>query len=85
MKLVIEPILICTEIEYKAEIEPTIKQLDEMDLCPYRNENRNTTWNCDTFEDCSCCPFGKANMKIQEALKILKNIEIKNFLEPLDK
>ena len=80
MKLVIAPVLICTGTEYKTEIEPLIKTLDEMDLCPHRNEKRNTTWNCDTFEDCSCCPFSKANQKIRDAMEILKNIEIKNFL-----
>lgn len=78
MKLVIAPILTCTEAEYEAEIKPLIKQLDEMDLCPCRNENRDTYWDCDAFEYCSGCPFGKANMKILEALQILKNIEVKN-------
>ena len=79
MKLVTAPILICTGTEYKTEIEPVIKQLYEMDLCPLRNEKRDTTWDCNTFEDCDCCPFGKANKKIQEALQILKNIEVKNL------
>ena len=78
MKLVIAPVLTCTEAEYKAEIEPLIKHLDEMDLCPHRNENRDTSWDCNTFENCSLCPFYKANMKILEALQILKNIEVKN-------
>lgn len=57
MKLVIIPMLQCTGTEYKTEIEPIIKTLDDLDLCPQRNEKRNTTWNCDTFEDCLCCPF----------------------------
>ena len=78
MKLTIAPILTCTETEYKTEIKPIINDLDKMDLCPLRDESRNTTWNCDSLgDDCSCCPFQKANMKIQEALQILKNIEIK--------
>lgn len=76
MKLVIAPMLQCTHTEYETEIVPLIKQLDEMDLCPHRNEKRNTTWNCDTFEDCECCPFYKANQKIIEALQIIKRIEV---------
>lgn len=77
MKLVIAPMLQCTGTEYKTEIEPIIKTLDELDLCPHRNEKRSTTWNCDTFEDCFCCPFGKANAKVREALEIIKGIEVK--------
>lgn len=76
MKLLIAPILQCTATEYQTEIEPIIKKLDELDLCPFRNEMRNTTWNCDTFEDCICCPFGKANAKVREALQIIKGIEV---------
>lgn len=79
MKLVIKPVLICTGNEYKTTIEPAIAQLDELDLCPQRNENRRTTWNCDTFEDCSCCPFWKANQKIREATEILQNIKVENL------
>lgn len=77
MKLVVVPMLQCTGTEYKTEIEPIIKTLDELDLCPHRNEKCNTTWNCDTFEDCSCCPFSKANVKVREALEIIKGIEVK--------
>lgn len=76
MKLVIKPMLQCTATEYKTEIEPIIKMLDEIDLCPQRNEQRNTTWNCETFEDCSCCPFGKANNYIQDAKSVIKNIRV---------
>lgn len=77
MKLTIAPILQCTDIEYKTEIEPIIKTLDDLDLCPLRNEKRSTNLNCNTFEDCTCCPFGKANAKICEALEIIKGIEVK--------
>lgn len=76
MKLMVVPMLQCTGTEYKTEIAPIIKTLDELDLCPNRNEKRSTTWNCDTFEDCSCCPFGRANNKILEALQIIKGIEV---------
>ena len=76
MKLVIKPMLQCTGTEYKTEIEPLIKMLDEIDLCPHRNEKRNTTWNCETFEDCCCCPFGQANDRIQEAKLIIKGIGV---------
>ena len=34
MKLVVVPILQCTGTEYKTEIEPIIKTLDDLDLCP---------------------------------------------------
>lgn len=78
MKLVIAPVLVCTDIEYKTEIEPIIQILSEFDLCPRDNENRHTTWNCDVFEDCSCCPFHKANQKIREAREILQNIKKEN-------
>lgn len=77
MKLVVVPMLQCTGTEYKTEIEPIIKTLDDLDLCPHRNEKRNTTFNCDTFEECSCCPFGQANAKVREALDIIKGIEVK--------
>jgi hypothetical protein len=77
MKLVVVPMLQCTGTEYKAEIDPIIKTLDELDLCPYRNEKRDTPWNCDPFEDCSYCPFGQANAKVREALEIIKKIEVK--------
>lgn len=77
MKLIIAPILQCTHTEYQTEIEPIIKQLDELDLCPQRNEKRNTTWNCDVFETCECCPFYKANKKLMEARQILREIEVK--------
>lgn len=76
MKIVMTPMLQCTKVEYQSEIVPIIQQLDAIDLCPQRNEKRNTTWNCDTFEDCECCPFGKANQKIMEALQIIKRIEV---------
>lgn len=79
MKLVVVPMLQCTGTEYKTEIEPIIKTLYDLDLCPYRNEKRNTTWNCNTFEDCSCCPFDKANAKVREALDIIRGIEIKDL------
>ena len=78
MKLAIAPILVCTDTEYKTEIEPIIQFLDEIDLCPRDNENRRTTWNCNVFEDCSCCPFGKANRKVREAREILQNIKKEN-------
>ena len=78
MKLAIAPILVCTDTEYKTEIEPIIQFLGEIDLCPRDNENRRTTWNCDVFEDCSCCPFGKANRKVREAGEILQNIKKEN-------
>lgn len=74
MKLTIAPIIICTDTEYDTEIKPLVRMLGEMDLCPHRNEKRNTTWNCDTFENCDCCPFYKANAKIAEAQQILKTI-----------
>ena len=77
MKLVIAPILQCTATEYNTEIEPIIKTLDDLDLCPHRNEKRNTTWNCDAFEDCFSCPFAEANAKVREALEIIKGIEVK--------
>lgn len=76
MKLVMAPILQCTDTEYQSEIVPLIKQLDAIDLCPHRNEKRNTTWNCNTFDDCESCPFCKANRKIIEALQIIKGIEV---------
>lgn len=76
MKLVLVPTVQCTSVEYKTEIEPIIKTLDDLDLCPDRNEKRNTTWNCDAFEFCVSCPFGRANEKVREALKILKEIEV---------
>ena len=86
MKLKIVPMLVCTKNEYENEIKPILKMLDDIDLCPQRNEERNTTWNCDTFENCENCPFGKANMKIEEALQIIQDIEIKDFLaNPLTK
>ena len=77
MKLTIAPILQCTDTEYKTEIEPIIKTLDDLDLCPLRNEKRSTNMNCYTFKDCTCCPFGKANAKIAEALEIIRGIEVK--------
>lgn len=77
MKLKLVPMLQCTNAEYETEIEPIIKTLNELDLCPFRNEKRNTTWDCDTFDDCMSCPFSKANVKVQEALEILKGIEVK--------
>lgn len=76
MKLITKPVLVCTEAEYETEIEPSIERLLEVDLCPNINENRNTTWDCDAFESCSCCPFGKANAKIQEAIQILRDIKV---------
>ena len=81
MKLKMMPVLICTKTEYDNEIKPILKTLDDIDLCPHRNEERDTTWDCNTFEDCECCPFGKANIKIKEALQIIKDIEIKDFLK----
>lgn len=76
MKLIVKPMLQCTKTEYQTEIEPIIKMLDEIDLCPHRNEKRNTTWNCEMFEDCCCCPFGQANDHIQDAKRIIKNIGV---------
>ena len=77
MKLVIVPMLQCTSTEYKTEIEPIIKTLDDLDLCPHRNEKRDTSWNCDVFENCMRCPFGQANAKVREAREIIKRIEVK--------
>ncbi len=77
MKIEMKPVLTCTGIEYKTEIEPLIVMLGEIDLCPQRNEKRNTTWNCDNIgDDCSQCPFAKANQKVIEARQILKDIEV---------
>ena len=76
MKLVTKPVLECTSVEYKTEIEPVIKMLDDIDVCPCHNEPRNTTWNCDEFDDCCLCPFGQANDKVREAMLILKNIQV---------
>ena len=81
MKIKIIPTLTCTKNEYDNEIKPILKTLDDLDLCPYRNEERNTTWDCNTIEDCERCPFNKANIKIREALQIIKDIEIKDFSE----
>lgn len=77
MKITVVPMVQCTDTEYKTEIEPIIKTLDNLDLCPFRNEKRSVTWNCDAFDDCTCCPFGKANAKVREALEIIKRIEVK--------
>lgn len=79
MELKITPMLVCTETEYENEIKPIIKTLDDLDVCPQRNEKRNTTWNCDIFDYCDCCPFGKANIKIREALRIIQDIAVKDF------
>lgn len=70
------PILQCTTTEYQTEIEPIIKTLDELDLCPHRNEKRHTTWDCNSFKDCECCPFCIANRRIREAIQILEEIEV---------
>ena len=84
MKLKIVPMLVCTQNEYENEVKPILKTLNDIDLCPQRNEERDTTWDCDTFEDCECCPFSKANIKIREALQIIKSIEVKDFSKTLD-
>ena len=77
MKFVLVPTIQCTSVEYKTEIEPIIKTLDDLDLCPHRIEEDDTIWDCDVFDDCDCCPFGQANTKVREALKIIKRIEVK--------
>ena len=79
MKLKVMPVLACNETEYKEVIAPRLKMLDGMDLCPNCDETRKGSWNCDTFEDCCCCPFGKANNLIQDALRELKSIKIENI------
>jgi hypothetical protein len=71
------PMIKSTSTEYKTVIEPIIKTLDDLDLCPNRNEKYNTTWDCNTFDNCSDCPFSKANIKVREALEIIKRIEVK--------
>lgn len=80
MKIELKPILSCTATEYTTEIEPMINNLKEIDLCPYRNSKRNTTWDCDNLcvdGVCDNCPFCQANLKILEAIQILKTMEIK--------
>lgn len=77
MKLEYSPILTCTKSEYETEIEPIIKNLDALDLCPKVNNKRKALWDCESFETCDDCPFNKANQKIMEAIKFLKRIEIK--------
>ena len=76
MKFVLVPTIQCTSVEYKTEIEPIIKTLEDLNLCPGSNPKRDTDWNCDAFEFCANCPFGKANEKVREALKIFKEIEV---------
>jgi hypothetical protein len=76
MKFVLVPTIQCTSVEYKAEIEPIIKTLEDLNFCPESNAKRSTTWNCDAFEFCANCPFSKANEKVREALKILKEIGV---------
>ena len=78
MKLIMTPMLKCTDTEYKTEIEPIIKMLHDIDLCPHRDEKRHTTWDCNTFDNCEDCPFSKANIKVREALEIIKRIEVKH-------
>ena len=80
MKLKVMPVLVCNATEYEEVVESRMTMLDEMDLCPARDETRKgSCWSCDTFEDCSCCPFGKANNLIQDALRELKSIKIENI------
>ena len=76
MKFVLVPTLQCTSVEYETEIKPIIKTLEDLDFCPQTNEKRETVWNCDAFEFCVSCPFNKANEKVREALKILKEIGV---------
>ena len=79
MKLKVMPVLACNETEYEEVVKSRMKMLDEMDLCPARDETREASWNCDTFEDCCCCPFGKANNSIQDALRALKSIHVEKI------
>ena len=73
------PVLACNETEYEEVIKSKMKMLDEMDLCPARDETRKGSWNCDTFEHCDCCPFCKANNLIQNALQELKSIRVEKI------
>lgn len=79
MKLKVMPVLACNATEYEEVVKSRMIILDEMDLCPARDETRKGSWNCDTFEDCSCCPFGKANGFIQDALRELKSIHVEKI------
>lgn len=76
MKLEMKPILSCTSVEYSTEIEPLIKELSKIQICP-NHRDCSTTWNCDAIEDCDTCPFGRAENKLHEAVKILREMEIK--------
>ena len=79
MKLEIKPILTCTTVEYETNIKPLIDYLENFYACPQDLllETRATTWRCDDFKDsCSGCPFQEANILVQKAVDMLKDIRI---------
>ena len=77
MKLEIKPILTCTTVEYETNIKPLIDYLENFYACPQDLPTRTTIWRCDDFKNsCSGCPFQEANILVQKAVNMLKDIRI---------
>lgn len=73
------PISICTLDEYTTEIKPILNELNEINICPLNRVKSKMIVNCNKFNSCKECPFGKADIKIKEAIEVIKDIKIEEF------